>query len=404
MTEGSNGEPPLPSLEEYVECWSKADDQFRLREQTFTTRTANLAGAHCERFENRLENIKRTSNSTIPHYNVKSDPHLVRYRRAMLRSHSNSRPSTADGRGSAKSSKVLAIRDRVKGERSEDDIELCVVTPPLGTDHVLQLKKLFWNNSCEFSGLCCRSTYCGVASAGLTLEKIRVIDVKAINFHELVCKGISITNGFCALHEQLPVPLPSMPLLFDWLVVLNCLETVDWPAFLLLCTANLRKEWTTVARLKNSYQCFVQQKPPASETAFHELVAFLHYNHGHHVNDTNARLTSFFQPGDFYRARHICNFSEAIFALQPRRIQFYLYKANARGQRLEVNFCGHTSVTTNPVGLRPDEAMAVATERARRMHSALPPPPLALDRQISSRKEILQKQSYGLRYNRRVWA
>ena len=394
-----------------MECWHKADDHFRLREQTFSTRTCNLGGAHSERFENRLENIKRTSNTTIPHYNPMSDPHLVNYRKTImtslppgLRKKGNKkaiRSGSAAGPSSS-SRRVNALRDKVKGERIDEDEGNYIVTPPLGTDHVLSLKRLFFQNSEEFTGICCRSEFCAVSSAGVEHERVRVINVRQCNLHELVCKGVSITNGFCSLHEHLPVPMPSMPLLFDWLVLLNSLETLDWPGFLLICTANLQADWSTVATIRNSYDCFVQQRPPLSETIFHELVAFLHYNHTTTCGgDPDRKIASFFQPGDFYRARHICNFAEAIFSLQPRQVQFYLYKANARGQRMAVNFCGHTSVTVNPIGLPPSEAVVVAKKRAASAH--VRPPPTRGDPEICPRRQIILKQAQQLRYNRKVW-
>ena len=92
--------------------------------------------------------------------------------------------------------------------------------------------------------------------------------------------------------------------------------------------------------LKNARAVFLQKRAVGSESDYHDLLAYMHYSH----SSQDAKCASFFQSGDFYRARHACNFADTVFSLMPHRVQFYLHKANARGVTLTRNNCGHAPI------------------------------------------------------------
>lgn len=186
--------------------------------------------------------------------------------------------------------------------------------------------------------------------------------------------------------------VPSPEVIFNWLVVLGCTETVDWPSFLILCTADLATDYDKVADIKTAYQQFTDKTPLDSGLAYQKVLLYLksvasagnggssgRNNGGNRnqgganfsanafhdevpqkgvsgggfdsekgggagVHNTNRRnnqnYSTFFQPGDFYGPRHTCSFAEALFSLMPYRIQFHLIKANARGFSVSKNFRG----------------------------------------------------------------
>lgn len=412
------------ALRELVHAWRRVDTN-ELLEAGFTTRTCNLGGAHCEAFENRAENIRRTTNSTIPAYNALSDPHLAKMRPRLLEAAHRTRggrgvfrPDTAPAdrlRGGCGRGRDAPTAVEPRDDGAADDTDAAIVAAPMGTEHVLAIKRLFFRWSHEMVGVACRSPHCAVQAAGVGPEHVRLLRTTRVNLHALVCSGVAATNHYAALHQRPTLLPPSVSLLYDWLLLLDCVETTDWPSFLLLCTADLHGDYATVAKLRNSYDCFIQQSPTGSERVFRELVAFLFYNHQagaaaagsqhRHAHDPNAAdkaLASFFQSGDFYRARHICSFAETIFSLMPHRVQFYLCKANGRGFSLATNFLGHGSVFGAPGEAprpppAPHDAVHDATQRAAETHRRWKTP-------LLSKRAMVEDEKVRVRFRRRVWA
>jgi hypothetical protein len=243
-------------------------------------------------------------------YDARSDPHLTKFWRAR------------------------------KSALHDDPASEAFLSGPVSTEHVLALKRLFTSFSAEIYGNACKRAACTAAEAGVRREHMRVVQVANSDLLRVIQFGISVTNHHRRLSHHTLLPQSVGPDdLEGWLQILGCELTVDWPSFLLLCSADLLRDRAMAERLANAHERYLQSNPPVStEEAYHDLLAFLLYS----VRPANVRPPpSFFQSGDCYRARHACNFAETIFSLLPHRVQFYLQKANARGMSLATNHCGH---------------------------------------------------------------
>jgi hypothetical protein len=307
---------------------------------------------------------------TISDYDPRSDPHLLRFWRARGGQADQLRPrsrSAASANGGA----------RVDAGPAKD--EQCV-NGPVSANHVLGLKRVFARFASEIT--CCGCTSeggCTAACAGVARERLQVLPVSGNNVHAITKFGVNVSNHYRRLSQHPPLTSSfSEERVATWLDVLGCHSSIDWPSFLLLCSADIQRDLDTLRKLKQARTAFLAKRRVSSESDYHDLLAFMHFSHSAH----DSKCASFFQSGDFYRARHACNFADTVFSLLPHRVQFYLHKANARGVTLSQNNCGHASIADtlglSSAGTRPasaasrrkgalslvgSNAKAVATER-----------------------------------------
>ena len=218
------------------------------------------------------------------------------------------------------------------------------------------------------------------------MERPRLVSVHGTNMHAVVVVALGISNHHRKLTGHGPLPTnPSMELLYEWLTVLGCGLTVDWPSFMLLARCDIIRDLGKVRQLRDAYDAFQrraeqeqqrqQKKQPkndrhgrpqsggpelgeTTEDLQRSLLQFLQRavpasppaHHGLHAPPPAQpgdplQLATFFQSGDFLRPRHVCSFADTLFSLTPHRVQFYLSKANARGLSMNTNYRGHCPVT-----------------------------------------------------------
>ena len=267
-----------PTVQEMLHLWKKCENRMKkeLLEKSFTLRTNNLSGVHCESFEYRSVNLRRTHNITLPIYNPRSDPHLRYFyaqqrkqqqQQQQQRQHSPARKSDEEDAGTPRSPRT-----------PREEAEKPIIDTALSTEHVLELKKLFLEWSVSENVQTCACSRCPVRAAGVDHEIRHFIMTQELNVHNIVCKGVAITNSHCRLHEHLTHKTPSQELLYDWLALLDGLIVLEWPTFLLLCTADLHHDFITVSRIRSACEGFLQKKPVCSEADYHELLAFLLFN------------------------------------------------------------------------------------------------------------------------------
>eukprot|EP01062_Namystynia_karyoxenos_P059010 TRINITY_DN50433_c0_g1_i1.p1 TRINITY_DN50433_c0_g1~~TRINITY_DN50433_c0_g1_i1.p1 ORF type:complete len:400 (+),score=59.69 TRINITY_DN50433_c0_g1_i1:85-1284(+) len=329
-------------------------------EKGFDLRTCNVGGAHSEFLENRPENMRRTLQTIIPEYNAFADPHLVRYHRSNRTVHL----SPAAEADEVPSRFRLRLRSRQASARRQHAAQLLrrpslqvssprSRVPPrsyiCSTEQVLQLKRTFWQHSCEpshqqprFIPIAAeRTPQPERASPPPASGRVAGIDPGEHNFAFIYCCGVNITNMHRKLRGELPIRPAYMERLWHALHLLDSADNIDWPAFLLLCTVDIGDdaEYAKLLRLKDSFSQYLQSNDVSDERSFAALV--VHLNGGTEIAD-QTYLRSFFQQGDFYRSRGGFNsFPEAIFSLYEFFTQVYIIRARARGGALSHNFTGH---------------------------------------------------------------
>lgn len=368
-------------------AWNQhADRSRRVLESGFDN---DVGGTSIPPAEDQKHAVRRSRLRNIPDYDATSDPHLVRFWRDQRRLE-RLRPGTAG-----------AVRAPTQPREP--------FGMPTSADHVLALKRIFFRFATQVHCIACRSDQCTVHAAGLKRERIPLMDTLNTDMHGVIRFGIGVSNHHRKLNHVPPLSSsPTQEHLYEWLVLLKCERTVDWPSFLLMCTADLVADYARLVQLHNAHAAFLTKHGVHSEADYHVLLAYLAEGAGlaflrpedaEVECDRNGVPTtaSFFQSGDFFRTRHVCSFADTVFSLCPHRVQFYLSKANARGLRLTMNFCGHApAVAELP---KTDGARAPRRPVSAARHEQLTKPPPSKNPRVA----YLTKQASRQRFHCRVW-
>lgn len=260
---------------------------------------------------------------------------------------------------------------------------------PVDSSHILAIKRLFMRSAVSRTDIACRAPVCALQQLGemnhRVHETFHVIVTREVDLPDVIYMGIALSNHarqICGLPHMSATPSPEQ--IYNWLVVLECTETVDWPSFLLMCSADLIVDFDRVSDIKGAYAQFCEKTPLDCGLAYEKLLVYLssvaglhndgdqrseresekqkqrqhaqgrresfHANAFHESSATivtqqhhQRHVSAFFQPGDFYGPRHTCSFADALFSLMPSRVQFHLIKANSRGFSCSTNFRGRVS-------------------------------------------------------------
>ena len=278
-------------------------------EEDFDLSTANIGRSYWEVLENKAENRGRKLLTVIPDYSSTFDPHL---------------------RSFYKNQKKLQRKAKRKGSPipgyQPNGQDTQGVTPQsyiISTGQVLALKRLFYKESLSEGG----------ARRVVGREQI----VYAIN------KGADIVKQHRLLHKKSPPAKCPLPKLIATLIALESVDAIDWPTFLLLCTINLgrAKEMRRLLLLKDSHLQYLGRNGIHTEAQFAQLI--VHLNGGEYL-PSGEPLVLFCQNGDFYSSRGaLSSFPEAVFSLYDFFTQVYIMRARGRGDKMHVNFLGHTA-------------------------------------------------------------
>jgi hypothetical protein len=144
---------------------------------------------------------------------------------------------------------------------------------PVDSDHVLAVKRLFVRSAVHKNGKPCRSEVCAIKDPS---ENFYVILTREVDLPDIIYMGIAQSNRFRQV-AGLPhmTPFPSPDVIFNWLVILGCVDTIDWPSFLIMCTADLVEDFEKVADLKTAYQQFVDKTPLDTGLAYQKVLLYL---------------------------------------------------------------------------------------------------------------------------------
>ena len=293
---------------------------FEVLERGFNLRLSNLTGSQAERFENRMEFMRRTSNFTIPMYDSYHDANL----------HTFHKHNTVCERAPLKFNKVRGL------ERTS-----MVHVRVVATQHVLDLKSYFLKEARGRPTVpsCTNPSCCAFqANTNGAPDMIHSLPYDE-TFPDILNCGLNVSNSHFMLHAEHPNKIPSKAVCDEVVLRWGGKTHVDWPTFLVLCTVDFASQYRDIAMLHDGYSAFNAAKPVKSELDFQKMISYLT---GGTAMD-GAAYPSLFQSGDFYSARHTCSFAEFVVSIQPLVLQSYIMKSNARGMKLSVNFCGHTA-------------------------------------------------------------